>query len=142
MKSLSNNILTDCIEAFNQARGAIADALELLWSVNKQEAWKGSYNSFSEFCEDGLQISRSTGNQYVAIYQHYVAEGCITVKQLRNADMNKLYRAISLTGTPEQQYSKALTLSRSELRNEKTEEDGHECTPVTVCSKCWKRMEI
>ena len=84
-------------------------------------SWKGEYDSFSDFCEQGIDISRSTGSKYVKIYDHYVANGSLAVKQLRDADVECLYLAIGTEGTPEKQFSRALTLSRAELKDEAVE---------------------
>lgn len=120
----------------------IVDALESLWKVNEVNAWEGSYGSFSEFCEDGLKIDKGTGSKYLAVYGHYVASGSCTVQQLRKVDIGKLYAAMKTGGTPELQYSRALTLTRKELRQEVTDPND-ECKHEhqgNVCFDCHRRV--
>lgn len=136
-------VLEGCINAFKDARSKVADALEMLWAVFETKAWEGSYNSWSEFLEDGLQIARSTGSQYLSIYDNYVKHGGLTVKQLREADMAKLYLAARTGGTPDEQYQRAITLSREELKSEasvKADGSEHECEPLIICKQCGRRM--
>lgn len=137
-------ILDECIEAFAQARDAIFSALDKLYKVHRDELWRGRYDSWAEFCQDGLKRSRSLGDQYVAIYQHYVLDGTLTVNELKEADHALLYKYRKLKGTPKEQYDTIISLQNNNqsIRTIKTIEDGHTCEPVTVCKHCWKRMEI
>ncbi len=131
-----NDLLTECIAAFQDARGKIIDAIQTLYAVSDTEAWKDGYTSFSDFCESGLGISKSTGSQYLALYSRYAIEGGISLKQLRNVSPDKLYAAIKLNGTPEQQYSKALTLTRRELKEEHGDDVPHDHAWIEYCSIC------
>lgn len=133
-------LVDNCIEAFTSARVAIADALQMLWEVHANGYWSSKYSSWTEFCEDGLKISHSTASQYVKVYDHYVAQGGLAANELRKADLTKLYLATSTAGSAKDQYSRALTLSRSDLRDQRKEDDGHECEAVTLCKHCGKRM--
>ncbi len=135
-------VLDTCIQKFTQARTSIADAIQSLWEVKQTVAWKSRFTSWTEFCEDGLKINHSTASQYLSVYEHYIEKGKLTVNRLREADMAKLYKALQTKGTPEEQYSRALTLSRAELRDAANEEAGHEHKPetITVCAVCGKRL--
>jgi len=118
---MKDSLLQNCLKVFSEARGKIVDALESLWLVHENSAWEGEYDSFSDFCEQGLRISRSTGSKYIKVYKHYVVNASLTAKQLRNADVECLYLALATEGTPEKQFSRAPTLSRAELKDEAVE---------------------
>lgn len=138
MPNLRRTIVDECIEKFQNARGSVADAIESLYHVHKTEAWVERYGSFSEFCEEGLKISKSLGSQYVAIYGRYIEEGGLTVERLRDVDTAKLYRALKQPGTPQEQYAIATTWSRNDFRDDK-KEDGHEHQWAEYCGVCWKK---
>lgn len=134
---MKNELLKQCVAVFSNARQGVIEAIQLLYQVHESEAYKAEFETFSEFCEEALDISRSTGSQYIAVYKHYVVEGGLTVKQLRQTDTAKLYTAISLPGTPQKHFAAATTLSRDELKAEKR--DVAPCTEhqwIEICAKC------
>lgn len=133
----TTTLLTDCIRAFTEARGKIADAMESLWKVHEAKAWEGEYESWTDFCEEGLKISHSTASQYVQIYDRYVNQGRLTVNQIRQVDPVKLYKALKLVGTPEQQYSTALTWRREDFKDD-LKENGHTHEFFMYCKHCWR----
>lgn len=135
----SKTLVGECIKAFTTARTAIADALALLWDVHSQESWRGEYENWTAFCEDGLKISHGTASQYVKVFDHYVKNGGLAANRLRQADLTKLYLATTTKGSPEEQYARAVTLSRAELREQRKEDDGHECEYYEVCKHCGRR---
>jgi len=140
---ISADIVDKTIEMFRSARIAVADAIGALYEVYKSEAWEGRYSSWSEFCEDGLQISRSLGSQYVSVYEYYIGQGSLTVEQIREADIGKLYLAINTGGTPEEKLVIAKALTRSELRDLVAEEKNPNClhpNTVVICTDCRKRL--
>lgn len=137
-------LIDKTIKAFADARGSVADAIESLYEVYKTEAWEGRYSSWSEFCEDGLQISKSLGSQYVAVYGYYIEESSLAVKLLREVDISKAYTALALPGTAIEKLDKARFLNRQELRAEasiKADGTEHECVRVCYCSICHRKMD-
>lgn len=137
-------LLDKTIKAFADARGSVADAIESLYEVYKTEAWEGRYSSWSEFCEDGLQISKSLGSQYVAVYGYYIEESSLAVKLLREVDISKAYTALALPGTAIEKLDKARFLNRQELRAEASiKENGeeHDHQPITICKICHARLD-
>ena len=139
---IQKTLLNECLEAFANARGKIIDALESLWAVHENNAWEGRYNSFSEFCESGLKISRSTGSKYIKVYEHYIKNASLTIQQLRDADVECLYLALGTEGTPEKQYSNALTLSRAELKDEAVEGKFGSAHEHTFGEERWAKCTV
>ncbi len=140
---LTGDVLERTIEMFRTARMAVADAIASLYEVYKTEAWEGRYGSWSEFCEDGLQISKSLGSQYVAVYEYYVEHGSLTVEQIREADIGKLYLALGTEGAPEEKLNIAKTLSRGELKEMISETKNPNCAHANtgvICFDCHKRI--
>lgn len=132
------NILEVCKQKFLEARGKVADAMPLLWEIMEKNLWEDRYSSFGEYC-DACEISRSFASRLATVHHHYTIEGGIS--RLNDVDPDKLYLAIKLTGSPQEQLAKAASLSRAELKEqtvfEKTGEE-HTCSPI--CRTCHRSM--
>lgn len=137
------NVVDRTIEMFRNARMAVADAIASLYEVYQTEAWQGRFGSWSEFCEDGLQISKSLGSQYISVYEYYIKNGGLTVERIREADIGKLYLALNADGRPEEKLAIAKTLTRGELRQLVAEEKNPNCTHANTavfCLDCHHRL--
>lgn len=142
MKDLSISVLEECRDLFLKARGSVVEAMPLLHKISSELLWSEKYSSFGEFCDD-CGISRSQASRLVATYQHYAIEGGL--EDLSKVDPDRLYLAAKLPGTPEEQYSKALALSRGELREEaalKPDGSEHEFQENLRCTVCGKTKEF
>lgn len=135
MKTLSNvEILEQCVEQFNKARGSVVAAMPLLFQVWEGELWNNKYSSLSEFL-DVCGISRSQASRLITVYARFQG-----VEQLNSVDPEKLYLALKLDGTPEEQFAKAATLSRAELKEQTHfEETGEEHTCEFYCKTCHRK---
>jgi len=135
---MTNSILTECISLFRTARASLLEAAAALYTVRQEEAWKGKYETFTEFVEDGCGIDRGQGSRILKVYEHYCINSSVEPAQLASINPEKLYQALSLPGSVESQISKAQTLTKSELRSERNEQEPHEFQAITVCKTCWK----
>lgn len=135
------NLLDTTSEAFRRFKSQVIECMALLWEVKQTEAWKEKYESMEEYIDQDLGVSKGFASKLLTVYGHYVIEGKVSLRNLRGIDYEKLYLASSLPLPVEKQLAKAETLSRSELKLERADRNGeHECTPITICSKCYKRL--
>lgn len=132
MNALTNiEVLEECIAQFKEARGSVVKAMPLLYQVWERELWSHKYTSLGEFLDE-CGISRSQASRLIAVYARFQG-----VSQLNSVDPEKLYLSLKLDGSPEEQFAKAATLSRAELKEqdvfEKTGKE-HEFSPI--CRIC------
>jgi len=121
---------------FHSARRATMEAIISLYQVKETEAWREKYDSLGEFIDE-LGISRSAASKLFTVHTHYLIEGKISLAKLEQVDVEKLYLATSLTGSPKEQFEKALVLSRAELKEQKVfEETGQEHQHEYYCRIC------
>lgn len=137
------NIADQCIALFRETRKSLMIAAKLLWQVREEGAFNGKWDNFSDYLEQGCGISRGYGSKLLASYEHYILNGGLSEDKVAKVDVDKLYNALSLKGTPAEQLSKALTLTRRDIKELRADEDGHVCEGVTLvlCKTCNKRME-
>ena len=139
------NLLEKTEALFHSARVSLIEAAAALYEVQKTEVWKerNLYNTWGEYVET-LGISQSGASKLLAVFSHYVIEGRVSQDKLAGIDTEKLYLATSLTGTPEEQFTKAELLSRQEIKAQKMyEQNGHECEheeTITICKSCNRRI--
>lgn len=131
MKTISTSIIQDCIEAFHKARGSVVEAMPLLYEIWEEELWSSEYNSLSEFL-DACGVSRSQASRLITVYARFK-----DIPQLETVDPERLYLAAKLDGTPEEQFAKAATLSRAELKEQDVfEKTGKEHEFAPICRIC------
>lgn len=131
------NLLETTRESFSKVRRSIVEAMQYLWKVKETEAWKESYESFGEYVEQDLGISQGFASKLGTINKTYLLEGGLSHDKLEGVDYEKLYAASKLEGTAEEKLAKAQTLSRSELKAEKSDETPHTASFQEVCTVCW-----
>lgn len=139
----TTTILKDCAVAFKSARQGLLQGAALLSTISKDKLWENDYTSFGEYVEQECQISQGYASKLITAYEHYVVQGGLSHAKLSATDPEKLYLAIKLIGTPEEQAVKAETLTRTELKQEIVSQDGVECahpTHITICSQCHVRV--
>ncbi len=140
---LSTTILKDAAACFRDARGNLLEGAKLLHTIYNSQLYLSEYTTFGEYVEDMCQLSPGYASKLIKTYEHYAINGKVSQRNLEHTDVEKLYLAINLKGTPLQQATKALTLSRSELKSERFEKDGKDCSheiQVTICATCNKRL--
>ena len=114
----------------------------VLYRINEENAYKANFDSFTAYVEDDLGLNRGFASKLLTIHEHYVLGGGVAPSQLQEVGHERLYMAIKLPGTPKEQLSKALTLTKGELRTEVRDPNdtcAHEQT-ITICSKCGRRV--
>lgn len=119
---------------------AVSGTRALIYKIFEEKLWEGRYSSFGEFVEGGLGKSQGWASKQLAVYRHFHLEGGIDQEALE-LDTEKLYLASKTEGTPEEQLSRAKTLSRSELKAEKNEAQPHKGEFRSVCTVCWTPEE-
>lgn len=137
------NLLEKTEQLFHSARTSFVEAVAYLYACQREEAWKEKYDTFGEFVES-LGLSQSGASKMLSVYTHYALEGLLSHAKLADVDVEKLYLAKSLDGTPEEQFAKAELLSRQEIKAQKVfEKEGHECEhleTVEICKNCHQRI--
>ncbi len=140
---IASTILKDAAACFKQARGNLLEGAAALHQIFTKNLWEGHFSSFGAYIEEECQLSPSYASKLIKTYEHYVAQGGLSLRKIADVEPEKLYLAINLKGTPLQQATKALTLSRGELRTERFEKDGIDCKhPVTIkiCASCHAKV--
>lgn len=135
---LAVSVLEDCISAFKIAHTGLFEATHLLYRIRKEDLWEGHHSSFSDFLEE-CGISRGYASRLLTAYEHFVIEGGVSQRNLQGIDPEKLYLATKLTGSTDEQLTKALTLTRSELRLEHSDEKPHDHQWIEICTICHLR---
>lgn len=137
------NLLDEAAKCFNQARQNLILGAKLLYEISEKKLWEGNYDSFGEYVESECQISVSQSSKLIKSWKHFAIEGGFAAKELESIDMEKLYLATSLKGTPREQLEVARVLTRKEMIEQGREEkNGKICqhTPITICSTCHIRL--
>lgn len=134
--TLSTNLLDKTEQLFHSVRVNMLEAAVALYEVQKTEAWKERFETYQDFIH-AIGISQGQASKYVSVIDHYLTNGGLSHAKLAEIEMEKLYLARGLEGTPEEQVTKALVLSRSEIRAQKVyEETGAEHTHNYRCTVC------
>ena len=129
MHELTSSLLTETAEHFTRARKSVLEGAKGLYLIRESNMWEeGGYGSFSAFCEEACQLSKGQASKWIAVYERFVLPGVVSPAKLEEVDAEKLYIALSLPGEPDEQYAKAATLTRDELREEVREEKNGICT--------------
>lgn len=112
--------------------------------IKNSGIWKYKYESYEDFLLE-TKLSPGTASKLASVYETYIVQGGLDVKQLAGVPYSSLYTAIPLIGEHgvESTVAKVKTLTRSELADEVREDEHgvclHEHTMV-VCVDCHKRV--
>lgn len=114
----------------------------LVYSVWKDELWKGRFGSFGEYVESPEGLGRSQGYaSKLKTVEEFRLQGGLSEKDLAGIDYESVYLAIKAGGTPEEIVAKAKTLTRAELRAERIDAKDHEHDWITACAECWVKKD-
>lgn len=127
-------------EAFASVRYSVLDAMVKLAEVKEHGIWEDVCKSFGEYVESELGISQSFASKLLSVHSHYLVQGGVPKDELAGIDYECLYLAAKTDGSPEEQISKARTLTRRELKEERNDEEPHEHIPVEICKVCSVRL--
>jgi hypothetical protein len=131
------NLLEKTEQLFHNARVSLIEAAAALYEVQKTEVWKHVSENWGEYVAT-LGISQTAASKYINVIEHYRD---VSQRKLADVDLEKLYLAKSLEGTPEEHFEKALVLSRSELKEQKVfEESGEEHQHSYICRICHRQL--
>lgn len=137
---ITTGIVEQTKELLHAVRGSLVHVAQNLHVIKTSGEWQNHASSWGEFCEDTLQVSQSQASKLLAIHQYFVIECGKSVDDLAGIDYEKLYAVKSLTGSVEDQLTKARTLSRRDLKEEKNDEEPHEHVPIEICKVCSIRL--
>jgi hypothetical protein len=115
-------VLKAASQCFNRARQDFVAGARLLHEIKEKELWKTGYSSFGEYVEQECQISQSFAAKLTKVYEQYVLEGGVSESALQSVDAEKLYLALPLPGTTHEKLEKAKLLSRSDIKEELSEQ--------------------
>jgi len=141
------NELDACIFLVKLSDKASSMSRELLYRLQETRHWESRFSSWNEFVEssDGLGKSAGWASKQLAVHKHYIIEGKVSHAKLENIDNERLYLAIKLPMSPEEQVIRAETWGRSEIKAELASNGGadcsHDCEHVTICTRCHARVE-
>lgn len=134
------NLLEKTEQLFHSARETTIEAGMALRECLAEEAWKEKYDTQGEFVE-ALGLSAGGASKLITVCEHYQA---VSPAKLASVGVEKLYLATNLKGTPQQQFIKAETLSKNEIKLQRIfEESGKECEhleTIHICKNCHKRL--
>lgn len=132
------NLLEKTEALFQKARVSVIEAAVALYECHDTGAWKERYESWGEFVEV-LGISGGQATKMLTTIEHYRIGGGFSQRKLAEVELERLYLATKLKGTPEEQFEKALVLSRSEINSQRIyEKTGEEHT--CQCRICGRKM--
>lgn len=122
-------------------KGAVDVLRPLVYKVWTEGSWGERFGSFSEYVEstEGLGMSPGYASKLKGVHEHYIVEGGLSPENIAGIDNEALYLARGSAATPEMEVANALTLKRTQTKQNKAEYDNH--TPdfkeVCVVEGCW-----
>lgn len=128
MQIQTQSLIKATRDLLNAVRGSSIKIGENLYNL-KQSLEAGT--DWGDLIRDEFDISEGFASKLISIHKAFVLEGGISQEDLEGIDGEKLYLALRLEGTAEEKVSRAKTLTRRELREERVD-DGHEHSGETV----------
>jgi len=138
--SLNDALIIQTRDLIHAVQGSLIQVAVNLHKIKSEGLWEAKAETWSQFTESELGISQSQASKLLAIHEHFILKGGYSPDNLIGIDYECLNMARNLSGTVEEQLSKAKTLTRRELREEKNEEVPHEHEPIQICRKCSLRL--
>lgn len=105
-----------------------------LHSLRESGEWKGEHESFPKYCQEEFELSQSSTSKYLAIADYFSQK--YLPEEIGPVDIEKLYQAAKLPGTPEENLSRAKTWSRDDFKQNKSETEPHPFERVCYCKVC------
>lgn len=132
--------------------GVVKETHEILKSVRKnvvtlmqnlyflRENYDDADQTFGSYVEEEFGLSQSYASKLCTVAEHYLIKGGVKPAELEQIDYERLYLSAKTGGTVEQQLAKATTLTRSELKAERNDDDPHEHEAIKICRICQIRL--
>lgn len=122
-------------QLLNAVRGSSIKIGENLYNIKETLP---SETNWGDFIRDEFDISESFASKLVTIHRVFVLEGGLSHAKLEGVDTEKLYLSRDLAGDIEEKLAKARTLTRSELKQTRNDEEPepHAFARVCYCSVC------
>jgi len=135
MNSLTSPLIQQTKDLLNAVRGSSIKIGENLHNLKTQLP---EDTNWADFIRDEFDISEGFASKLMTVFKAFVLEGGVSYERLEGIDSEKLYLAAKLEGTPEEKVAKARTLTRSELKQTRNDEEPvpHEFQRVCYCSVC------
>lgn len=133
--TISPELVRETKDLLNAVRGSSIKIGQNLYEI-KQQLPEGT--DWGSFIRDEFDISEGFASKLMTIHRVFVLEGGVSQEKIEGIDGEKLYLAAKLEGTPEEKVAKARTLTRSELKQTRNDEEvvPHEFQRVCYCSVC------
>lgn len=138
---MTDNLLKLTKAAFIKARKSMVEAMQFLYAVHEEGAWKEVAETWGDYLTQELDVQQSQASLLLGINRHFLVEGGMEPADIEGIDIQKLHAARSLPGTVEEQVAKAATLSRAELRAERQDAEPHPFDPKEICKICGATKE-
>lgn len=126
-----SGVLEKAAECFTSARRNLVEGAAHLHLISSQNMWRGHTSSFGEFVEKHCHISESFAAKLCKIYDYFVVNGGVPRESLAGVDSEKLYLAMRLEGSAEEQVQKAQYLSRKDIKEQLKDEEFPDCQHET-----------
>ena len=130
--SKTDALIAQTKDLIHAVQGSLIQVGINLHQIKTEGLWEHKADNWSHFVESELGISQSQASKLLAIHDHFILKGGLDPQELVGIDYERLYSARKLGGTVEEQVSKAKTLTRRELKEERNEEEPHEHIPCCV----------
>lgn len=121
---MTDNLLALTKSAFAKARGSVVEAMQYLWLVKEEEAWKEVSPTWSDYVSSELDISQGFASRLLSVNNHYLIKGGLAPENIEGIDHERLYIAAQTEGEVEEQVARARTLTRRELKESRVD-GGH-----------------
>lgn len=135
MNELTSPLIQQTKDLLNAVRGSSIKIGENLHNLKTQLP---EDTNWADFIREQFDISESFASKLMTVHRVLVLEGGLSQEKLEGIDQEKLYLAAKLEGTAEEKIAKARTLTRSELKQTRNDEEPvpHEFQRVCYCSVC------
>lgn len=118
-----NEFVRETVELVKSIETRFLELGARLYKIREERLWEGSYYSFNEFlCE--LKLTPGNASILASVHKNYILDGGVKIEQLAGVSYSNLYEAIPLIEKEgiESATAKAITLTRSEIKDEVREQ--------------------
>lgn len=132
---LTLSLVQETKELLNRGKELLVKVVYNLHVLRDSEEWKQyGHDTFPKFCQEELEISQGTTSKYMSIADYYFET--YRPEEIGPVDIEKLWAAAKLPGTPQQNLDKAKKWSREDFKKDKAETQLHDPKWITYCDVC------
>ena len=151
--NLSREERVECIRTLvSMGQRIVLKTAEEIWKLrNDFFSGKDEHKEFVAYCREEFGISPTSVSKYETIGDNFYAHGYepesfkfLEAGREKYKDYEVVYEAAKTEGTPEEKFSRSITWSRSDFKDEKADDPNHTHTLITICGgnkdSCGKRI--